>query len=105
MEGRSPHYFPKQKQTAKKGKKSSHKHEKENVDTLMSCFNSVKTEAIVMFVFSLMTDGGDSSHCTVKGGIGSGATGFDDLHLFAEVIFREKKVRIRSIQAHCQLQN
>lgn len=52
-----------------------------------------------------MTDSGDSSHCAVKGGIGSGATEFDNLHLFAEVIFRGDKVRIRSIQARCQSQN
>lgn len=43
-----------------------------------------------------MTDGGDSSHCDVKGGIVPEVTGFDNLHPFAKVIFKGEKVRTRS---------
>lgn len=53
----------------------------------------------------VVTGGGDSSCCDVKGGTGSGATGFDSPHPFAEVIFRGEKVRTRSTRARCQQQS
>lgn len=43
-------------------------------------------------IFPAMTDGGDSSHCDVKGGIVSEATGFDNLHPFAKVVSEERKL-------------
>lgn len=52
-----------------------------------------------------MTDGGDSSHFNVKGGVVSEATGFDNLHPFAKVIFREEKVKTGRTWAHCQQHN
>lgn len=41
-----------------------------------------------------MTDGGDSFHFNIKGGIVPEATGFDNLHPFVKVTFKEKKVGI-----------
>lgn len=53
-------------------------------------------------IFLSMTDGGDSFHFNIKGGIVPEDTGFDNLHPFVKVTFKEEKVRIGSTWAHCQ---
>lgn len=92
MEDSSPHYLPNGNKLKKEAKILAQKPEKRCRQSLMSCFNSVKTEANGnVVIFPAMTDGGDSFHFNIKGGIVPEATGFDNLHPFVKVTFKEEK--------------